>query len=244
MNGFWAVYRRELQSYFATPVAYVFLVIFLFFSGYLPFKAKFFEIGRADLTLFFSNMPLLFVFMVPSIAMRLWAEERRSGSIELLMTLPITVPQAVLGKFTAAWAFIGIGLLLTVPMPLTVMYLGKPDPGPIILGYLGSFLMAGVFLAIGSFFSALSKSQIISFILSVVGCAVLVYAGAPSTLNYLTVLLPRGLVDAVEAISMPAHLDPMVKGILDLYDVAYFLLLIVGWIVSCCIIVDERKAQS
>jgi len=243
MNGFWTVYKRELQGYFSTPAAYVFLVIFLFFSGYLPFKAKFFEMGRADLNLFFSNLPLLFVFMVPSIAMRLWAEERRSGSIELLMTLPITVPQAVLGKFAAAWAFIGIGLLLTVPMPLTVMYLGNPDVGLIVLGYLGSFLMAGGFLAVGCFFSAISTSQIISFVLSVVASAVLVYAGMPSTLNYLSSFLPRGLLEAVEAISLQAHIDPMLKGILDLYDVAYFVLLIAGWIVSCCIILDERKAS-
>jgi ABC-2 type transport system permease protein len=244
MNGFRTVFKRELQGYFATPVAYVFLVIFLFFSGYLPFKAKFFEMGRADLSLFFDNLPLLFMFMVPSVAMRLWAEERRSGSIELLLTLPISVTQAVLGKFTAAWAFIGIALLLTFPMPLTVAYLGNPDLGLIVLGYLGSFLMAGAFLAIGSFFSAISKSQIISFILSVVVCALLVYAGAPSTLKFLTALLPNGLVDAVEAISLPGHIEPMLKGILNVYDVAYFLLMIVGWILSCCIILDERKAKS
>jgi ABC-2 type transport system permease protein len=244
MNGFWTVLKRELQGYFVTPVAYVFLVIFLFFSGYLPFKAKFFEMGRADLGLFFSNLPLLFMFMVPSVAMRLWAEERRSGSIELLFTLPITVPQAVLGKFAAAWAFMGIGLILTFPMPMTVMYLGNPDLGLIVLGYLGSFLMAGAFLAVGCFFSAVSKSQIISFILSVVACAVLVYAGAPSTLNYLAAFLPTGLVEAVEAMSLPTHIDPMLKGILDVYDVAYFLILIVGWIMSCCIILDERKASA
>jgi ABC-2 type transport system permease protein len=195
------------------------------------------------LSLFFSNLPLLFVFMVPSVAMRLWAEERRSGSIELLMTLPITVTQAVLGKFVAAWAFIGIGLLLTFPMPLTVFYLGRPDVGLIVLGYLASFLMAGLFLAIGCFFSAVSTSQIISFILSVVACAVFVYAGAPSTLNYLSALLPKGLVSAVEAIGLRAHIDPMFKGILDVYDVAYFVLLIAGWIVSCCIMLDERKAS-
>lgn len=243
MNGFWTVCKRELKGYFATPVAYVFLVIFMFFSGYLPFKEKFFEMGRADMSLFFKNLPLLFVFMVPSVAMRLWAEERRSGSIELLISLPITVPQAVLGKFTAAWGFIGIGLLLTFPMPLTVSYLGDPDTGLIVLGYLGSFLMAGGFLAIGCFFSAISKSQIISFILSVVMCAVLVYAGLPSTLNYLAAFLPRGMLDAVEAISFQTHIEPMLKGILDVKDLAYFILLIAGWMMSCCIILEERKAN-
>ncbi|PIE35973.1 ABC transporter permease [candidate division KSB3 bacterium] len=244
MNGFLTVFKRELQGYFATPVAYVFLVIFLFFSGYLPFKAKFFEMGQANLSLFFDNLPLLFMFMVPSVAMRLWAEERRSGSIELLLTLPITVLQAVLGKFMAAWAFLGIALLLTFPMPMTVAYLGNPDVGLIGLGYFGNFLMAGALLAVGSFFSAISKSQIISFILSVVVCALLIYAGAPTTLKFLTAFLPRGLVDAIESIGLPGHIDPMLKGILNMYDVAYFLLMIVGWIASCCIILDERKANS
>ncbi|PID56756.1 ABC transporter permease [candidate division KSB3 bacterium] len=244
MNGFLAVFKRELQGYFATPVAYVFLVIFLFFSGYLPFKAKFFEMGRADLSLFFENLPFLFMVMVPSVAMRLWAEERRSGSIELLLTLPISVTQAVLGKFVAAWTFIAIALLLTFPMPLTAAYLGHPDVGLIVLGYFGSMLMAGAFLAVGSFFSAVSKSQIISFILSVVVCALLIYAGAPTSLKFLSAFLPDGLVEAFEAISLPGHIEPMLKGILNLYDVAYFLFMIVGWILSCCIILDERKANS
>ncbi len=243
MNGFWTVCKRELKGYFATPVAYVFLVIFLFFSGYLPFREKFFEMGRADLWLFFKNLPLLFIFMVPGVAMRLWAEERRSGSIELLMSLPITVSQAVIGKFAAAWGFIGIGLLLTFPMPLTVSYLGNPDVGLILLGYLGSFLMAGGFLAIGCFFSAITKSQIISFILSVVACAVLVYAGLPSTLNYLSTFLPHGMLEAVEAVSFQTHIEPMLKGILDMKDVLYFLVLTTGWILGCCIILDERKAN-
>src|SRR5512137_2837231 len=132
MDGFAAVFKRELKSYFATPVAYVFLVIFLFFAGYLPFRDGFFEMRQADLRLFFSNLPLLFVFMVPCTAMRLWSEERKNGSIELLFTLPITVTQAVLGKFVAAWIFLGMALVLTFPMPLTVMYLGEPDVGLII----------------------------------------------------------------------------------------------------------------
>ena len=143
MNSFWAVFKRELKGYFATPVAYVFLVIFLFFAGYLPFRDGFFEIRQADLRLFFNNLPLLFVFMVPSAAMRLWAEERKSGSIELLLTLPVTVPQAVLGKFFAAWFFLAIALLLTLPLPYAVNYLGSPDNGQIIIGYIGAFLMAG-----------------------------------------------------------------------------------------------------
>jgi len=241
MNGFWTVCKRELKGYFATPVAYVFLVIFLFFSGYLTFKGGFFDIGQADMRLFFANLPLLFVFMVPSTAMRLWSEERRSGSIELLMSLPITVTQAVLGKFVAAWFFIGIALILTFPMPVTVCYLGEPDIGLIITGYLGSFLMAGAFLAVGCFFSALTKSQVISFILAVVACAVLVYAGMPTTLNYLSTFLSAGMLEAIESMSFQTHFESIQRGILEFKDLSYFVLLIAGWIFGCCIVLDERK---
>jgi ABC-2 type transport system permease protein len=142
MNSFCAVFKRELKSYFTTPLAYVFLVIFLFFSGYLTFKQGFYEMRQADMRAFFMNLPLLFVFMVPSTAMRLWAEERKVGSIELLFTLPITITQAVLGKFFAAWLFLVIALVLTFPMAITVCYLGDPDVGLIITGYIGSVLIS------------------------------------------------------------------------------------------------------
>jgi len=243
MNGFWAVFKRELKGYFVTPVAYVFLVIFLFFAGYLTFRDGFFEMRQADLRVFFGNLPLLFVFMVPSTAMRLWSEERKTGSIELLLTLPITVSQAVWGKFFAAWTFLGIALLLTFPLPLTVYYLGNPDTGLIILGYLGSLLTAGSFLAIGSFFSALSKNQVISFILSVVACAVLVYAGMPTTLNYLSGIFPPGLLAMVERMSFLTHFESVQKGVLEFKDMAYFVILIIGWMWACTIILDEKKAN-
>jgi len=243
MKGFSAVFKRELRGYFATPVAYVFLVIFLFFSGYLTFKNGFFELRQADMRTFFANLPLLFVFMVPSTAMRLWSEERKSGSIELLLTLPITVTQAVLGKFFAAWCFLGIALLLTFPVPITVCYLGDPDIGLIIAGYIGSLLMAGGFLAIGSFFSALSKNQVISFILAVVACAVLVYAGMPTTLNYLSNVLPSSAVSFVESMSLRIHFESIQKGVLEFRDISYFVILIVGWVSACSIILSERKAS-
>lgn len=243
MHSFGAVFKRELKSYFATPLAYVFLVVFLFFSGYLMFKQGFFEIEQADMNAFFMNLPLLFVFMVPSTAMRLWAEERKTGSIELLLTLPITVTQAVLGKFFAAWLFLVIALLLTFPMVITVCYLGEPDIGLIITGYLGSFLVAGVFLAIGCFFSAVSKNQVISFVLSVVACAVLVFAGMPTTMNYLSAFLPAGLVTAISDMSLRAHFESIQKGVLEFKDLSYFVLLIVGWITAGSIILDERKAN-
>ncbi len=243
MNGFCSVFKRELKGYFATPVAYVFLVIFLFFAGYLTFKQGFFEIRQADLRTFFMNLPLLFIFMVPSTAMRMWSEERRTGSVELLFTLPITVPQAVLGKFFAAWAFLAIALILTFPVPATVIYLGDPDMGLIITGYIGSFLMAGSFLAIGSFFSALSKNQVISFILSVSACAILVYAGMPTTLNYLSTVLPAGVVRTIESFSIQDHFDSILKGVLEFRDLSYFILLIIGWIWASSVILNERKAS-
>lgn len=243
MNSFRAVFKREFKSYFTTPLAYVFLIVFLFFAGYLTFKENFFEARQADLRAFFVNLPLLFVFMVPATAMRLWAEERKTGSIEVLLTLPVTVMQAVLGKFFAAWLFLLIALALTFPMVITVCYLGDPDIGLIITGYLGSLLMAGGFLAIGCFFSAVSKNQVISFVLSVVACAILVFAGMPTTMNYLSTFLPAGLVSAIEKMSFQAHFESVQRGVLQFEDLSYFVLLIVGWIAASSIVLDERKAS-
>ena len=243
MNSFFAVFKRELKSYFSTPLAYVFLVIFLFFSGYLTFRQGFYDARQADMNAFFHNLPLLFVFMVPSTAMRLWAEERKGGTIELLFTLPITITQAVLGKFFAAWIFLGIAIALTFPMIITVNYLGSPDNGLIITGYIGSFLMAGGFLAIGCFFSAVSKNQVISFVLSVVACAIFVYAGMPSTLSYFADFLPMGLVSAIENMSIMIHFESLQKGVVKFSDISYFVLLIAGWIAAGSIILDERKAK-
>jgi ABC-2 type transport system permease protein len=219
MNGFKAVFKRELKSYFTTPIAYVFLVVFLFFSGYLTFKNGFFEIRQADMTAFFYNMPLLFVFLVPAVAMRLWAEERKTGSIELLMTLPITVMQAVLGKFFAAWVFLAIALLLTFPMVITVFFLGAPDTGLIVMGYIGSLLM------------------------TVVACAVLVFAGLPTSMNYLSTFLPAGLVSTFEAASFQTHFDSIQRGVLQFTDISYFVILIVGWVAANAIILEERMAR-
>jgi len=243
MNSFWAVFKRELKSYFATPLAYVFLVIFLIASGLATFnREKFFELRQADLHTFFVNLPWLMIFMVPATAMRLWAEERKVGTVELLCTLPITIPQAVLGKFLAAWVFLGIALALTFPMVLTVAYLGDPDGGLIATGYLASFLMAGAFLAVGCFFSAVSKNQVIAFVLAGVACALLVFAGLPSMLNYFSTFLPGGLVSAIGTMSLQQHFASLQKGIVRFNDVAYFVLLIAGWVAACTVVLDERKA--
>ena len=243
MNGFRAVFKRELKGYFATPVAYVFLVIFLFVAGYLTFRDGFYQLRQADMGIFFKNIPWLFVVMAPAVAMRLWAEERKSGSVELLFTLPITVTQAVIGKFMAAWTFLAIALVLTFPVPATVCYLGDPDFGLIITGYIGSLLMAGGFLAIGSFFSAVSKNQVISVILAVVACLVLMLAGRPTTINYLAAVLPSGMLNVVENLSFQAHYESILRGIIEFKDIAYFLILIVGWVTACSIILNERKAS-
>jgi len=242
MSGFRAVCKRELKSYFITPIAYIFLVIFLFFSAYLTFKDRFFADRQADLRVFFEWLPLLLVFTAPATAMRLWAEERKTGSLELLFTLPVTAPGAVLGKFVAAWLFLGLGLALTFPLVITVAYLGDPDVGPLATGYAGSFLLAGAYLAIGCFFSALSKNQVISFILSVAACALLFAAGLPTTLNYLSTFLPGGLLTFVEGLSVQNHFDSMQRGVLEFSDAAFFVLLIVGWVAAGGIVLRERKA--
>lgn len=242
MNSICAVFNREFKAYFQTPLAYVFLVIFLFFSGYLTFRQGFFEIRQADMHTFFLNIPLLFAFLAPAIAMRMWAEERRVGSVELLLTLPITVPQAVLGKFLAAWLFIVIALALTFPMIITVCILGDPDVNLIIMGYIGSVLLAGAFIAIGSFFSVISKNQVISFVLSVVACVALIFAGMPTTLNYLSNFLPAGIVAAIETMSLLTHFESIQKGVIEFRDITYFVILITGWIAASNIALDERKA--
>jgi ABC-2 type transport system permease protein len=179
MRNTFLIMRRELGGYFATPVAYVFLVIFLALSGAFTFYlGNFFERGQADLQSFFTFVPWLYLFLIPAIAMRLWSEERRSGTIELFLTLPISMAEAVLGKFLAAWAFTGIALALTFPLWITVNILGNPDNGVILAGYVGSLLMAGGFLAIGACMSAITKSQVIAFVLSASICFLFTVSGA------------------------------------------------------------------
>jgi ABC-2 type transport system permease protein len=242
MNAFMAVFKREFKGYFSTPIAYVFLVIFLFTAGYLPFYDKFYELRQADLRLFFDNMPLLLGAMACLVAMRLWAEERKTGSIELLFSLPVTAPQAVLGKFFAAWLFLLVALLLTITMPLTVIYLGSPDIGVMISGYLGAFLMAGAFLAVGCFFSALTRNQIISAILSFAVILFLFFLSMPSTLDYFSDFLPRRTLSVIEGMSLLGHFESVQKGLLRLNDILYFVLLIIGWVFACTVVLEERKA--
>lgn len=243
MRGFISIFKREFNGYFTTPVAYVFIVIFLFFIGFLTFQRGFYELRQADLRLFFTNMPTLFIFLAPAMAMRLWAEERRSNSIELLFSLPVTTIQAVLGKFFAAWAVIGISLAMTFPMVITVEYLGAPDWGPILTGYLGSLLLSGAFLAIGGFFSGLSGNQVIAFVLAVVACAIFLYSGSPAALNYLASVFPGGFIDAFQSLSFEARFESMLRGVLELRDLAFFLLLGAGWLWATVVVVKAQRGE-
>jgi ABC-2 type transport system permease protein len=244
MSAALVIMRRELASYFATPVAYVFIVIFLVLAGAFTFYlGGFYERGQADLLPFFNFHPWLYLFLVPAISMRLWAEERRSGSIELLMTLPVTRWQAVLGKFLAAWLFAGIALALTFPMWLTVNYLGDPDNGAILTAYLGSWLMAGGFLAIGACISAATKNQVIAFIVTVVICFGFLLAGFPLVLDLFAGWAPRGVVDAIASLSFLTHFDALSKGVIALKDVVYFGLVIIAWLAANAIVLDMRKAD-
>ena len=237
------IFKRELASYFATPLAYVFILIFLVLSGVFTFYlGGFYESGQADLSPFFNFHPWLYLFLVPAIAMRLWAEERKSGSIELLMTLPVTRAEAVLGKFLAAWVFAGIALLLTFPMIITVNYLGQPDNGAIVTGYIGSWLLAGSYLAIGSCMSALSKNQVIAFILAVSACFLFIVSGFPMVLDALA-WAPQWVVDAVASLSFLTRFDAISKGVIDLRDLLYFVSLMAAWLAATAIVVDLKKAD-
>ncbi len=239
------LFKRELASYFATPVAYVFIVIFLLLAGAFPFYlGGFFNRNQADLLPFFSFHSWLYLFLIPAVAMRLWSEERKSGSIELLLTLPITMWQAVLGKFFAAWVFIGIALALTIPIWITVNYLGDPDNGVIFAAYLGSFLMAGSFLAVGSCISASTRNQVVAFILTVLVCFVLMLAGFPLVLDLVrSVMLPQAAVDAFASLSFLTHFASLSKGVLELRDLMYFLLMIGFWLYATTVVIDLKKAD-
>ena len=244
MNPVRAIFRRELASYFATPVAYVFIVIFLVLAGAFTFYlGGFYERGQADLQPFFNFHPWLYLFLVPAVSMRLWSEERKSGTIELLLTLPITMWQAVVGKFLAAWVFIGIALALTFPLWITVNYLGNPDNGVIFASYLGAWLMAGSFLAIGSCISAATRNQVVAFILTVVACFLLVMAGFPLVLDAFRSWAPQALVDAIASLSFLTHFTSISKGVIDLRDLLYFVLMIGFWLYASAIVIDLKKAD-
>ena len=238
------VMRRELASYFATPVAYVFIVIFLIMAAAFTFYlGGFYEREIADLEPFFRFHPWLYLFLVPAVGMRLWAEERKYGTIELLLTLPITAGEAVIGKFVAAWLFVGLALALTFPMWITVNVLGNPDNGVIFAGYVGSWLMAGGFLAISACLSATTRNQVVAFILAVVVCFGFLLSGLPMVLDLFRGWLPQALVDGVANLSFLMHFDSISRGVIDLRNLIYFILVIGFWLLANRIVLEIRKAD-
>ncbi|HYM27856.1 MAG TPA: ABC transporter permease subunit [Steroidobacteraceae bacterium] len=242
MRNVGIIMRRELASYFATPLAYVFILIFLMLANAFAFYlGGLYERGQADLDPFFTFHPWLYLFLIPAISMKLWAEERKSGSSELLMTQPVRLWDAVLGKFLAGWIFTALALALTFPLWITVNYLGHPDNGAIVAAYLGSLLLAGGFLAIGSCMSALTRNQVVAFILGVVVCFGFLLAGFPLVLDLFRGWLPQVLVDALASLSFLTHFDSIVKGVIDVRDLLYFAMLIAFFLLATAIALDLRK---
>lgn len=244
MRQVWAIMKRELRAYFATPVAYVFIVIFLFLTGIFTFYlGNFYERDQADLEPFFQFHPWLYLFLIPAISMRLWSEERKTGTIELLMTLPVRLVEAVLGKFLAAWCFTGIALAMTFPIWITVNYLGSPDNTVVLAGYLGSFVMAGGFLAIGSCISATTKNQVIAFVVSLVVSFLFVLSGYPIVLDFFSGWAPQAIVHAIASFSFLTHFNSIMKGVIDIRDVVYFVSLIAFWLYANTLVIELRKAS-
>ncbi len=244
LNAVSNVTRRELSGYFSTPVAWVFIVIFLVMAGVFTFYiGAFYERGIAGLDPFFQFHPWLYLFLVPAIGMRLWAEERRSGTVELLLTLPVTTWQAVLGKFFAAWIFVGLALLLTFPIWLTVNYLGRPDNGVVLAAYLGSWLMAGGFLAIASCMSAVTRNQVVAFILSVVVCFGFLLSGLPMVMNLFSGWAPQVFLDVIANFSFLTHFTDISKGVIDVRDLVYFALVLLLWLLATTVVLELKKAD-
>ncbi|RKZ85769.1 MAG: ABC transporter permease [Candidatus Parabeggiatoa sp. nov. 1] len=240
----WVLFKRELTSYFATPIAYVFIVIFLFLSGIFTFYlGNFFAREQADLLPFFTFHPWLYLFLIPALSMRLWAEERKSGTIELLLTLPITITEVVMGKFLAAWAFTAIALAFTFPMWISVNYLGHPDNAVIMAGYIGSLLMAGAFLAIGACMSALTKNQVIAFVVTVVVCFAFILSGFPMVLDFFSGWAPQIIVETISSFSFLTHFSAITKGVIDVRDLIYFFSIIAFWLFATAILIEMKKAD-
>jgi ABC-2 type transport system permease protein len=244
MNNVRAIFKREFAAYFATPVAYVFIVIFLFLMGVFTFYiGAFYERNQADLEPFFRFHPWLYLFLIPAIAMRLWSEERKTGTIELLMTLPVPTWQAVIAKFLAAWCFTAVALVLTFPMWITVNYLGDPDNTVILASYIGSLLMAGGFLAIGSCISGITKNQVIAFVVSVVICFLFLLSGFPLVLDFFRGWAPQAVVNAIASFSFLTHFESIKKGVIDIRDLIYFVALISFWLYANVVVIEAKKAS-
>ena len=240
-----AIFQREFKAYFDSPVAYVFLVAFLVLVGFLTFGVTmFYERRQANLMPFFSLHPWVYLLLVPAATMGLWAEERRTGTIELLLTLPVTLVETLVGKFLAAWGFIGIALALTFPVVLTTAWLGDPDFGAIVCGYLGSFLLSGACVAVGVFSSAISRSQVIGFVIALAICLFLLIIGFDPVINAVSGWgVPAGIVNAVASCSLMQHFDAMRRGVIDFYDIGYYIGVMVFMLAAAHVVTDNRKAS-
>ncbi len=244
MKGMTTILKRELRAYFATPVAYVFIVIFLVLAGVATFDmGDFYARGQADLEPFFQFHPWLYMFLIPAISMRLWSEERKAGTLELLLTLPVPLAASVLGKFLAAWAFTVVALLGTLPLWITVNYLGDPDNTVILAGYLGSALMAGGFLAIGACISALTKNQVIAFVVSFVICFAFNLSGFPLVIDYFSSWAPQPVVEVISSFSFLTHFNSIVKGVIDIRDLVFFATLIAFWLYANVLAIQINKSN-
>ncbi|PPR43171.1 MAG: hypothetical protein CFH24_00249 [Alphaproteobacteria bacterium MarineAlpha6_Bin2] len=236
------IIKRELSSYFSTPLAYVFIVIFLALIESLTFYVgNFFVRGQADLNSFFVFHPWVYILLIPAVTMRLWAEERKTGTIELLMTLPLSTTQAVLGKFIAAWLFILVALVLTFPIWITVNYLGDPDNGVVFAGYIGSLFMAGAYLSIGSCISAITKNQVIAFVIGTTVCFLFTMTGVDLVLNFFKLWAPDFLVNTISSMSFLTHFDSITKGVIEIRDFLFYLSVIIFWIFLNIVIVEYKK---
>ena len=244
MNRTMIILKRELNAYFATPVAYVFIVIFLLMVGVFTFYVGgLYERNQADLEPFFRFHPWLYMLLIPAISMRLWSEERKAGTLELLMTLPISLTEAVIGKFLAAWCFTALALALTFPIWMTINYLGNPDNTVIAAGYLGSLLLAGACLAIGSCISALTKNQVVAFVISFIICFAFNLSGFPIVLDLFSSWAPQAIVDVVSSFSFLAHFESILKGVIDIRDIIFFASLIAFWLYANVLAIEAKKSS-
>lgn len=242
MSHSWVVMKRELGAYFSTPLAYVFIVIFLALSGSLTFfMGAFFERGQADLQSFFSFHPWIYLFLIPAVAMRLWAEERKTGTIELILTLPVSTITVVVSKYLAALAFVALALVLTFPLWITVNFLGEPDNGVIIASYIGSLIMAASYLAIGSCISALTKNQVIAFIISAVVCFLFLMSGVELVQSFFSGWAPLFVLEAIESMSFLTHFQGIIRGVIDLRDLIFFGSVIGVFLYANAAVVDLNK---
>ncbi len=242
LSRIWTITKRELASYFNSPVAYIFLIIFLILCGFFTFRVgHFFERNEATLAPFFLWHPWLYLFLVPAVGMRLWAEERRSGTIELLLTMPINASDAIIGKFLAAWLFLGTALVLTFPMIITVYYLGHPDGGAIFTGYLGSFLVAGAYLAVTGMTSAMTRNQVVSFITALVTCLFLILAGWTPVTDMLVNWAPSWLLQGLALFSIIPHFDSLQRGVIDSRDIIYYLSIILFPLFLTGVVLRNRR---